>query len=61
MSFPKITTKQYLKCRSNRLGSQFTKRLATQGTMIDRNKTKRSKNVTTVKAPSALAKFFTPL
>jgi len=58
MSFPAITRRQYLKCKSGRLGSQFLKRLDL-GLLIDRNLTKTPKNVKTVKAPKALTKFFT--
>lgn len=60
MSFPKVTTKQYLKCKGGRLGSQFLKRLD-RGLLIDRTQTKRPKDVKTVKAPNALTKFFTPI
>ena len=58
MSFPKVSPKQYLKCKGSRLGSQFLKRLD-RGLLIDRNQTKRPKDVKTVKAPNALTKFFT--
>jgi hypothetical protein len=60
MSFPKVTPKQYRKCRSNRLANQFAKRME-KGLLIDRNQTVRPKDFKTAPAPSALAKFFTPL
>lgn len=44
--------------KSDYLGNHFAKRLM-GGEMIDRTKTKRRKNVKTVKAPNALTKFFT--
>ena len=56
MSFSKVTKRQYLKCKGGRLGSQFLKRLD-RGLLIDRNQTKRPKEVKTVEAPSALTKF----
>lgn len=60
MSFPKITTRQHLKSRSNRLGVEFRKRIE-RGFLVDRTQTKRPKEVKTVKAPDALAKFFIPI
>lgn len=61
MSFPKVEPKQYLKCRSNRMASQFAKRLATRGTLIDRTQTRNPKDPKSVKAPDALTRFFNPI
>ena len=61
MSFPKVTRRQTLKSQSGRLAAQFFKRLVGSGRLMDRTLTKHQKNAKTVEAPSALAKFFTPI
>ena len=47
-----------MKCRSSLLANNLVKRLAA-GKLIHPTQTKNSKDVKTVKAPQALAKFFT--
>ena len=53
MSHPRLNRKQRRKCHSNRLASQFVKRLA-KGLLIDRTQS-QPKMAVKVPAPKALA------
>lgn len=59
MSHPKISRRQHRHSSGTRLGSEFVKRSA-RGLVMDRKGSLDSKNAKKVKAPSALAKYFTP-